>query len=377
MSTLLTLFIFSRIIGIITAITVGIVVIKRYLEFRIKITLLLLSISLGYGLLCLIQLLPNLIRTSEILKISTILAPIGSALFFISILLFFNYFSGSNSVARVGVAAGATTGMIILEIVTFVTGLSYLVGEVFIFDDLIIVDWSGFAALILLPTFALTTYWIYTDLRKTKKNLINIDQKNQIRMMSYGFYLIFFVGIIFNIIGGILLMIDRIYYLFLIHFGLLGISIPIGFLLISISYLKFKQVAFLQPVSVDNLIIIHRTGIPLFEYKFKENTMSAEVELVSGAIHAISAIMAEAFNTTSEIDNIRFKDKNLLLEFTEQTAIVLITEKETNFLRRSLIRFKNNFNAQYEESIDKFTGDTSHFENVSKLVEYDFGLSTT
>ena len=154
--------------------------------------------------------------------------------------------------------------------------------------------------------------------------------------------------------------------------------------MLTIVYTRSKSIAFLQPQRISSLLIITENGVPIHQYEFNPMMkMKTEIPLVSGAISAITAIMGEAFDVSSNVRNIQFQEKELLLEFhelvdqNESLAFILITENISKFLEDALIRFADQFMREYSSSISVGVNFSNEliFE-VDKLIRINFGYTS-
>ena len=112
----------------------------------------------------------------------------------------------------------------------------------------------------------------------------------------------------------------------------------------------------------------------MFEYKFRESELNQESVLISGAIVAITALMEEAFGISSNIQLIKFEDKDIMVEIRQDIAILLVTERTSIFLSECLRTFSSNFVEMFNNEIFSFKGDTSIFTGTTDLLVKSFGL---
>ena len=110
------------------------------------------------------------------------------------------------------------------------------------------------------------------------------------------------------------------------------IAFSIGLAFFTIAYSQSNQIAFLQPQRVETLIIINNAGLPLFRYESTKSLSEDDTLLVSGAITAVKALMADTFGVSSDIKGIQFQNKEIIFKINKEIAFVLITEQNTNFL---------------------------------------------
>jgi len=217
-------------------------------------------------------------------------------------------------------------------------------------EGLITMRWSPIASLAIFPTVIACGIWTQRELNQSRIHAIDTKQISQIKFMKLGGILMFFIGPAFGIAG--VVAVDGLGYLVIGTYlseivGYLFVSI--GIIMITLAYTTSDAIAFLQPQRIDSIIAIVSTGIPVLQYDFSpKEHQRPELSLISGAITAIKAIMSEAFNVKSDVKQIAFDEKELMLNFKPleediDIAFVLITDRKSSYLESSLERFSQSF----------------------------------
>ncbi len=298
-------------------------------------------------------------------------------------ILFFDLYSGSNSVTKRLTAGFTVLGMALLIIVGLFTDV-HIVGFALTVKgtNLITIQWSDFSSLVLFPGYLLGGYWAYKDLSTTAKKPFSRREQKQIWLMKIGVVLIFILGVVLSFFGIVFIeqgssSDSRLVELGVIslHFLALGIFIPLGLILISLSYGLSNQVAFLIPQEIDSLIIVHDSGIPLLKYDFRELHDEKDPLLIGGAITAITTLMREAFNVTTKIREVIFQDRLLLLEIRETTAFILVAERKSTFIVEALKRTADNFMQRFHDELKVFNGEIDVFQPFIPEILKAFGYA--
>lgn len=144
----------------------------------------------------------------------------------------------------------------------------------------------------------------------------------------------------------------------------------IGLILMCYFYWKNPSISLILTEQVYQLLVIHNSGLLIFEHEFRKGGLS--LELVGSAIDGISKFLQEALGVESDLKEIRFKNRIILLEVNEYCANALVTGKSTFLLKESLKTFSEKFFKKFENDIVNFYGKTSHFKEAKKLMKTTF-----
>ena len=283
---------------------------------------------------------------------------IGSSIVPAVFILFVDSFEGKIDPKKVAVSFTTLGGVFFLALSGISSNIE-LSSTIVVVEGLTTMRWSPLTSLAIFPTVLLCGYWTQKELIAASRHAFDKRQIFQIRYMRIGGILMFFVGPIWGILGVILVdgldqdvlgtwSSEIVGYLF----------VSIGIFMIVIAYTRAKQISFLQPQRIDTLLVIHGTGIPIAQHDFHpEAKLGSELTLVSGAVTAISALMKEAFNVSSNIRSFAFFDKELLLEFRrtsdgeQEIGFILISERGSQYLLDGLNRFAETFMKKFEPSL--------------------------
>ena len=149
-----------------------------------------------------------------------------------------------------------------------------------------------------------------------------------------------------------------------------------GVIIIGLAYSMTKQIAFLLPQKVERLLVIHNSGVPVFDYDFRPNVTHVETLLVGGVISTINKLFSEVIGSDQLIDTIKFHaDYEIILNFKHPFAFVLIVNRRSEFLMDRLYSFSDLFIKQFQKEINKDAiYDISVFEKAIVNLRTTFGL---
>ncbi|MHA1367554.1 MAG: class I SAM-dependent methyltransferase [Candidatus Heimdallarchaeota archaeon] len=114
----------------------------------------------------------------------------------------------------------------------------------------------------------------------------------------------------------------------------------IGLIVMSLPIIFSQSVFFMQSRKVEKLIVINKDGIPIFEFNFEYENTSDE-KLLNQAFVAISSIIGDKTVATQELRTINFGHLQIMTELREDFAVLLVVDRPTHFLNKSLEIFFN------------------------------------
>ena len=335
-------------------------------------------------------------QTVTIIDVISVINVFGSGLVVGLFILFIDNFEGEISAIKTAVAASlimvclfvgiASLGRLFLPTLNSDVTLSSTIVSV---NDtglcsinpnslgtcLLTMRWSTIPSLIIFPCVILCGIWAQTELNLSAKHALSETQIKQIKYMKIGAVFDFFIGPVFGALGVVLVDILDMPLIGTYSSEIIGyLFISIGVFMIGLSYISYKQAAFLQPQRIEILLVINKAGLPLLEYEFIQNTLGGDTNLISGAITAISALMKESLGVSSEVEKIQFHEKELLLKFSKGVAFILITSRTSSFLNTSLANFSEKFLQIFEKEIDSTLVNTDTFRTIIPELKKSFGL---
>ncbi len=359
-----------------------------YSRHKIDLLLILIGILILFSLTNIIIEIPELIPSGgaqskileyrivsnlRILDLIGITSLILTVAIFALMIVFLEGFHGEISIPRTGVAIGALYGMTLLTIAGVITNPELLV-EFRDVDGVTVIVWTTISWIgILLPAIFLI-YWALSNMQDAIENALNEQQKKQIIFMRRGVMLSFFIGPAVSGLG------DTIHLLVNPTIGawlaeIVGYSIiGVGVFLVSLSYFQGGQPGFLQGQRIEQMIVITKSGIPIYTYRFRRLEWGIEVELLSGFFSALQSAMAETLQSPSLIRSIKLKGSELIIHVEKELTFLLVASKTSLFLERALLRFARLFCQKYSLPSEKFTGEIPNIEEVTSDLYLVFGF---
>jgi len=228
------------------------------------------------------------------------------------------------------------------------------------------------------------TFYINT-LNRMKDRIRFENQKSKIRKVKTGIWLTFILpkfisGTIFtmsilpaviwkdfdiNIILG-----QKNIFDFVVNFSQI-----IGLIVMSLPIIFSKSVFFMQSRKVEKLIVINKDGIPIFEFPFELEGEASDEKLLNQAFVAISSIMNDRDVATQELKTINFGDLQIMTELREDFATLLLVDRPTHFLNRSLEVFTDEFQKILPDDINLNELRTQKLKfTAEKMIQKSFGL---
>ncbi|TXT67663.1 MAG: membrane protein of unknown function [Promethearchaeota archaeon] len=131
-------------------------------------------------------------------------------------------------------------------------------------------------------------------------------------------------------------------------------------------------------LKMEELFVIHnKTSSLLFKYNFQKETKKNEgkidSDLASSAIGGINALLSEILKSKGHINEIDYSGKTISFSHGMHSICILIADGPAEEFRYRLEMFHLNFENEYKEELDIFSGEITPFEKSEPLVrEYLF-----
>ncbi len=179
----------------------------------------------------------------------------------------------------------------------------------------------------------------------------------------------FIIGAIVGLYGMIPASIIR----WIINFPALMLLVAsIGIVILGFAFQKDSNVAFVLPFRVQNLIVITAGGVNLFS-RSSHSSENISEDLISGAISAISLLMQEALGTISNLEEVRFGDRYILLEVRENFVVFIIAYSTSTTLKIALKKFASYFDNKFKNTLNSVV-DLKFYEQAEEGVVKYFGF---
>lgn len=293
------------------------------------------------------------------------------------LIFFFEIFSGEIKVWRLAHGVISITGVSTLMLASGLFNDFSLMHTPVVREGVIIFLWSPLSYLFMVPQISLLTIWTLKELRHSIRESASYRHRNQLKLMARGVTTAFFVGPVTSFLGDSI----SIYWsaeigLWISEFaGFLFMSIGIAFILLS--YVLDNSLLFLQPNKIERLLVIHESGMPLYDYEFKAfKNENVNEMMLSGLILAIKSVAMEVLGKDGALEEIKFRGMEILLLVQDDLIFMLIAQKRSSFLKSALKKFSEAFIAEFGNSFRSYEIDPKKFKVISTELEKNFGLAS-
>ncbi len=147
----------------------------------------------------------------------------------------------------------------------------------------------------------------------------------------------------------------------------------IGLVLLVSIYIRNPDYLYRMPVPIHDVILYNATGIAVYsrlvQNKGFESSKVPE-HLMSMAVTAISTLLSESLQTDARLQLINSKNRTLLFESLGDLTVLLICDRATYFVRRSLKQLLKSFDEDTFRKLttDDFRSDMAFEEKVDHYV---------
>ncbi|MBD3186202.1 hypothetical protein GF325_05185 [Candidatus Bathyarchaeota archaeon] len=223
---------------------------------------------------------------------------------------------------------------------------------------------------VLLLVFSIASItWLVYNFIKMRREATSKKQKSIVKWLMIG--IVFsqvlgaFAPVTFNLAPGWLEM-DRI-------IGNITLFKSIGMLIVGITFYKVGNTPWLlQRQHVQLLLVYSRSGIPMFSRIFDKAMTDSDVQLLTGAMTAITAIFNESTKVARAIETILFKERELRIIERPAFLCVLLEEYSTHASETAHENFVRDFERNYGMEVASFSGNQNAFDGASEIVNRYF-----
>ena len=213
--------------------------------------------------------------------------------------------------------------------------------------------------------------WLILMLFRSYKSAWSTKQKRIILWLSWGvFFAIFFpliayiFVIIISIISPLFLLITLLIFLFLRNLGVIFIGVAF--------FRASKEPWLLQRHRVHFLIVYSKDGIQLFSKVFSKSLSSERTSLLAGGFSAVTSLFREATETTGTIKSILLEDKELRIIDKPHFLCTILVDFSTQASEIAHQNFAEEFQSTFREELEQFDGEISIFEKAEEIVKKYF-----
>ena len=243
-----------------------------------------------------------------------------------------------------------------LEIILAFDPNSIVISSNFGFPTLI---WTGMLDIISTSVMSLyiiyLLYWAFITWRNAPPQLKKLSFFTVLCIITMGiitaiFYFIASIYPEFILVGKVALLI--------------GVAILASFTMIK------PKMFYILPFKTYKLLIVHKkSGVPLFYHEWFATELSED--LLSGLISAFQK-MSKTILTESEIIGMDLTQGKLIFHQTDNIVAGLISSKSSQFLKRSLMLFANDFESKFKKEFANTVSETTKFSTATELIEKYF-----
>ncbi len=341
---------------------------KKYLRSHQKM-FLLLSILFATAFTSQILLLLMPLRQSESIAEGFFFAAQILELFsFIVLVAIMQLFEGKSSpykmlffttVAAIIVGAMITSpSLVSYEVVTlFGTGLQVQ------FERRALV-----AFLMLIFSFLIFVWIIFTYITKQKKSR-NKEQKKLITWLFLGILLSQLVGSFAPAVVETTIESTDVVDVF----SSLGVAKFIGIFIVGIAFYRVSRKPWLLQLQATHVLVVYtRYGITLFNRIFRTDINETDIQMLAGALTAVSSLFNEATKETNPIQSIQFKGKDVCIIDKGSFISALMVDFTSEATIAAHENFVAEFQARFARDIENFTGNVNTFENAAPIAQKYF-----
>jgi hypothetical protein len=225
-----------------------------------------------------------------------------------------------------------------------------------------------FSTLLMLIFSIVSIAWLVRTYIRSKKTSQNPQQKKLVNLVFLGILLSQLVG---NF-APIALEVGNTPDLQFIGRNL-AIVTTVGMIIIGYAFYKVSnQPWLLQRQSVHLLLVYSNDGILLFSKAFRKDISDMDMNLLTGAITAMSAIFKESTKTETPIQAIMFEGKEVKLINRSSFICVLMVDYSTQSSEYAQQSFVKDFESKYSVQLASFKGEVTEFETAGILAKKYF-----
>nr|MDO8109423.1 hypothetical protein [Candidatus Sigynarchaeota archaeon] len=226
-----------------------------------------------------------------------------------------------------------------------------------------------------ITTFFLLMYsllvfiWLAFTFFKKRKLTKNMKQKHLITWLFIGIFLSQMVGSFTPA------AIETSIHAYLREITMnIGLTRVIGTIIIGLAFYKVNKTPWLlQLQRVHVLLVYAKNGVPLYSKTFREDISDTDIQLLAGAITAVTALFKESTKTTTPVESILFKGKTVRIIDRGSFTCALIVDYASQASDSAHVQFTREFETRFAAEIASFSGNVSKFTNTEEIAVKYFG----
>ncbi len=293
------------------------------------------------------------------------------------LIIFFEAFDGEMRLYRVAHGIVSITGISTAFMVSLILNDFSVMFTTVKKEGVLIFLWTPLSYFFTVPAIVLFSYWTLKNISSSIQATRNFKHRQQMKIMGSGVAIAFILGPVASFFG------DFLSFLGLPKIGLWIAEfagyffMSFGIALILLSYVLDNSLLFLQSSRLERLMVIHETGLPIYDYVFNVYDSSSTNDLIlSGLIVAIRGLAHEILKTSGTLETIKFRGLEIVFSVHNELIFIVIAQKKSTFINRALKHFRDSFLGQFGTSLDSYEISPGSYQIMNEEVERIFGLVT-
>jgi hypothetical protein len=221
--------------------------------------------------------------------------------------------------------------------------------------------------ILLIAFFCLTAIYLFATAIKKRRIARNKQQRSLVAWLYVGIFLSQFAGLFTHVVTS---NVDAA----LAWIRSLGsLSQIVGTIIVGIAFFRVLNRPWLLQIQPNHFLVVYsKDGLPLYTKAFRPEISEADIQMLTGAISAITAVFKVTMNLANPIEEIKFKGKivRIINKYTFVCALMVDHLSQVSEVAQD--NFAQEFDSEYGIDLLGFTGDVSIFSETNKIVERYF-----
>ncbi|MFW9995099.1 MAG: MFS transporter [Candidatus Odinarchaeota archaeon] len=128
---------------------------------------------------------------------------------------------------------------------------------------------------------------------------------------------------------------------------------------------------------IRELLVISKSGLPLFHHSFSVGGEEIDSALTSGALTGINQLIPEITRQDTRLKVVKQENFCVLFEHSSRITLALLAVEDLAILRKKMRSFLAEFELFFGKLIDQWMGDTIVFSPAERLVKTNFSYENT
>ena len=128
----------------------------------------------------------------------------------------------------------------------------------------------------------------------------------------------------------------------------------------------------MQRQQIHLLLVYSKQGLDLFSKIFRSDMSPSDVTLLTGGFSAITSLFQEMTKSSGEMQTILFENKELRLLKRKDFIVAILEEYATQASQLALEKFADEFENEYGDALEEFSGNVSQFQSAVSIANKYF-----